>query len=90
MGITVYSLLWVMQDFVHQPYEHLRVPSYTNRMQLFGESSHNMQRIDLCPMYFANVAKTALIPKLSGKLRALGFLARSCCLLHHNDLHVSL
>ena len=21
MGIMVYSLLWVMQDFVHQPYE---------------------------------------------------------------------
>ena len=21
MGIRVYSLLWVMQDFVHQPYE---------------------------------------------------------------------
>ena len=21
MGITVYSLLWVMQDFVHQPYQ---------------------------------------------------------------------
>ena len=23
MGIMVYSLLWVMQDFVHQPYETL-------------------------------------------------------------------
>ena len=22
MGIMVYSLLWVMQDFVHQPYDH--------------------------------------------------------------------
>ena len=21
MGIMVYSLLWVMQDFVHQPYQ---------------------------------------------------------------------
>ena len=25
MGIMVYSLLWVMQDFVHQPYELFRV-----------------------------------------------------------------
>ena len=23
MGIMVYSLLWVVQDFVHQPYEAL-------------------------------------------------------------------
>ena len=25
MGITVYSLLWVMQDFVHQPYYTVRI-----------------------------------------------------------------
>ena len=25
MGIMVYSLLWIMQDFVHQPYHYLTI-----------------------------------------------------------------
>ena len=29
MGIMVYSLLWVMQDFVHQPYGVLHPPEST-------------------------------------------------------------
>ena len=28
MGIMVYSLLWVMQDFVHQPYHPKKVKGY--------------------------------------------------------------
>ena len=28
MGIMVYSLVWVMQDFVHQPYENPTPPNY--------------------------------------------------------------
>ena len=33
MGIMVYSLLWVMQDFVHQPYypKRLKVTYSTTR-----------------------------------------------------------
>ena len=29
MGIMVYSLLWVMQDFVHQPYIFVQVESWS-------------------------------------------------------------
>ena len=36
MGIMVYSLLWVMQDFVHQPYGSKATP----RAALNQERSH--------------------------------------------------
>ena len=36
MGIMVYSLLWVMQDFVHQPYEpSIRYDTLTKQNLLF-------------------------------------------------------
>ena len=39
MGIMVYSLLWVMQDFVHQPYESLSPnPNRTPRNMPFKSS----------------------------------------------------
>ena len=31
MGIMVYSLFWVVQDFVHQPYGALTAPSESSR-----------------------------------------------------------
>ena len=33
MGIMVYSLLWVMQEFYHQPYEATRTSNYAS---MFG------------------------------------------------------
>ena len=32
MGIVVYSLLWVMQDFYHQPYS---IDDYVDGIQLY-------------------------------------------------------
>ena len=37
MGIMVYSLLWVMQDFVHQPYY---------RLLLYGGSTQASGQLD--------------------------------------------
>ena len=42
MGITVYSLLWVMQDFYYQPYE-LKLLRECQR----GHSSQHLARLSI-------------------------------------------
>ena len=44
MGILVYSLLWVVQDFVHQPYDSLAIVILPITLLL---TTHERRSIDL-------------------------------------------
>ena len=59
MGITVYSLLWVMQDFVHQPYDFFQFTCSGNesRQKHRRSTGSRMQR----PLTLTQKLRTIII-----------------------------
>ena len=76
MGIMVYSLLWVMQDFVHQPYvsqwSHVRNKD-ANTMQMSGSmfkiwNIGIMDLLNLDPVWNVGVSEFVILElKTCGK-----------------------